>query len=55
MTWEDGAVVVFEFTPKGIAKSAVAVGHLKLPDKPAVDAVKKAWSGYFDRLGQFLS
>jgi hypothetical protein len=55
VTWEDGAIVVFEFTPKGSAKSAVAVGHLKLPDKAAADAMKKTWSGYFDRLGEFLS
>lgn len=55
MTWGDHSIVVFEFTAKGAAKSAVAVGHEKLPDKSAVEAIKKAWSGYFDRLGQFLS
>ncbi len=54
-TWDDDTVVVFEFMSKGSAKSAVAVGHQKLPDKSAADAVKKAWSGYFDRLGQVLS
>jgi hypothetical protein len=41
--------------PKGAAKSAVAVGHLKLADKAAAEAMKKAWSGYFDRLGELLS
>ncbi len=55
VTWDDDTVVVLEFTPKGSAKSVVALGHLKLPDKSAADAMKKAWSGYFDRLGQFLS
>jgi uncharacterized protein YndB with AHSA1/START domain len=54
-TWEDSTVVVLEFTRKGSAKSAVAVGHQRLPDKSAADAIKKAWSGYFDRLGQLLS
>jgi len=54
-TWDDGTVVVFEFTAKGSAKSAVAVGHLKLPDRRAVDAAKKAWSAHFDRLGRLLS
>jgi uncharacterized protein YndB with AHSA1/START domain len=54
-TWEDGGVVVFEFTRKGDTKSAVAVGHLKLPDRSAAEAMKKAWSGYFDRLGQLLA
>jgi uncharacterized protein YndB with AHSA1/START domain len=55
MTWDDESIVVFEFTAKGAAKSAVAVGHEKLPDKAAVEAVKKAWAGYFDCLGQLLS
>ncbi len=55
MTWDDNTIVVFEFTAKGSAKSAVAVGHEKLRDKSAVEAIKKAWSGYFDRLGQLLS
>lgn len=55
VTWDDDTVVVLEFMSKGSAKSAVAVGHQKLPDKSAADAMKKAWSGYFDRLGQLLS
>lgn len=54
VTWDDGSIAVFEFTSKGKAKSSVAVGHLNLPDKPAADALKKTWAGYFDRLGQFL-
>ena len=54
-TWGDGTIVVFEFMAKGSAKSAVAVGHLKLPDKAAADAMKKSWSERFDRLGEFLS
>jgi hypothetical protein len=55
VSWGDGTVAVFEFMPKGAAKSSVAVGHLKLPDKTAAEAAKKAWSGYFDRLGELLS
>jgi uncharacterized protein YndB with AHSA1/START domain len=55
VTWDDDTVVVLEFTSKGRTKSAVAVGHQKLPDRSAADAMKKAWSGYFDRLGQLLS
>ncbi len=27
----------------------------KLPSKAAADAIKKLWTGYFDRLGQLLS
>ena len=55
VTWDDDTVVVLEFTSKGSAKSAVAVGHQKLPDRSVADAMKKAWGGYFDRLGQLLS
>ena len=55
VTWDDDTVVVLEFMSKGSAKSAVAVGHQKLPDRSAVDAMKKAWGGYFDRLGRLLS
>jgi hypothetical protein len=55
VTWDDNTVAVLEFTPKGSAKSSVAVGHQKLPNKSAAEGMKKAWSGYFDRLGQLLS
>jgi uncharacterized protein YndB with AHSA1/START domain len=55
LTWDDNTVAVLEFMAKGSAKSAVAVGHLKLPDRSAAEAMKRAWSGYFDRLGQHLS
>jgi hypothetical protein len=55
VTWDDGTIVVFEFMSKGSAKSAVAVGHQKLPEKSAVETIKKAWAGYFDGLGQLLS
>ena len=55
MTWQDNTAVVVEFMSKGSAKSAVAVGHQKLPDKAAAEAMKKAWAESFDRLGQLLS
>jgi hypothetical protein len=55
VAWDDNTVVVCEFMSKGSAKSAVAIGHQKLPNKSAADAMKRAWSGYFDRLGQLLS
>ena len=55
ITWDDDTVVVFEFTSKGAAKSAVALGHQKLPDKSAAEAMKRAWGEHFDRLGEFLS
>jgi hypothetical protein len=55
LMWDDGAPVQVGFTSKGAAKSAVAVAHQKLPNRSTADAMKKAWSGYFDRLGQLLS
>jgi uncharacterized protein YndB with AHSA1/START domain len=55
VTWEDDTVVVFEFTPKGAKKSAVALAHQKLPDRAAAEAAKKAWSDRLDALGEFLS
>jgi hypothetical protein len=55
LTWDDGTPVQVGFLSKGAAKSAVAVAHQKLPNRSAADAMKKAWSEHFDRLGQFLS
>ena len=54
-TWEDGTLVQVGFTSKGPAKSAVSVQHQKLPDRPAADAMKSAWSDYLIRLGEVLS
>jgi hypothetical protein len=55
LAWDDGAPVQVGFTSKGAAKSAVAVAHQKLSGRSAADAMKKAWSEHFDRLGQLLS
>jgi hypothetical protein len=51
----DGTVVLAGFTPKGAAKSAVAIEHDKLPSKSAAEATKKAWGEHFDRLGEYLA
>jgi uncharacterized protein YndB with AHSA1/START domain len=48
--WEDETVVQLGFTAKGDSKSAVAVQHEKLPNRAAVDGMKKAWGEHFDRL-----
>jgi hypothetical protein len=53
--WNDGTVVVIGFTPKGKAKSAVAVQHGKLPSREAADRVKKFWSDRLDALGEVLN
>ena len=53
--WDDETVVQLGFTPKGNAKSTVAVQHEKLPNRSAVDSMKKVWSEHFDRLVQLHS
>jgi hypothetical protein len=40
---------------KGHNKSAVAVQHEKLPNRAAVDGMKKAWGEHFDRLAHLHS
>jgi hypothetical protein len=55
MAWDDGTPVQVGFLSKGPAKSSVAIAHQKLPDRSAADAMKRAWSERFDRLGQLLS
>ena len=42
--WEDGSSrVAIGFTAKGETRSAVAVGHERLPDAEAADAMKALW------------
>jgi len=53
-TWEDGSLALFGFTPKGGAKSAVAVAHEKLPNPSVAEALKKAWDEHFERLARIL-
>ena len=55
MTWDDGTPAQLGFLSKGSAKSVVAITHQKLPDRFEADAMKRAWSERFDRLGQLLS
>jgi uncharacterized protein YndB with AHSA1/START domain len=55
LTWQDDTIVAVGFQAKGRAKSTVAVEHQKLPTRAAADAVKQAWSDYFDRLTRLLS
>lgn len=54
LAWEDGTAVTFWFTPKGDAKTSVAVQHTKLPDKAAVEKVKQFWGERLDALGAML-
>jgi hypothetical protein len=46
--WDDGTIVQAYFTPKGKAKTAVAIQHMKLKDRATVDRMKAYWG---QRLG----
>ncbi|HEX9632115.1 MAG TPA: hypothetical protein VGA02_06580 [Gemmatimonadales bacterium] len=46
--WDDGTIVQAYFTPKGKAKTAVAIQHMKLKDRAAVERSKAYWG---ERLG----
>jgi hypothetical protein len=49
ITWPDGTNVEWYFVPRGDAKCQVAVQHVKLPDREAVDRTKAYWG---ERLGE---
>jgi len=53
--WADGTQAVVGFVPKGAARAVAAVQHERLPDRASADAMKKAWSGYLDKLGDLLA
>jgi hypothetical protein len=52
--WSDGSVVIAGFTPKGEAKSSVAVQHTKLPDRESSDRFKQYWAERLSALGDLL-
>ena len=51
----DGTDVEIYFVEKGEAKSSVAIAHKKLPDRAAVDNMKKWWAERFDALAEVLA
>lgn len=53
--WSDGTIVAVGFTPKGSAKSQVAIQVPKLKDKQTADRVKQNWSAYLDALAEVLA
>jgi hypothetical protein len=55
ITWDDQTSVELYFTPKGAAKSSVAVQHTKLDSKESADRMKSWWSERLDALGEYLS
>jgi hypothetical protein len=55
LAWEDGTIVAVGFTAKGPSKSAVALAHMKLPDKETATRLKKYWGERLDALGEVLA
>jgi hypothetical protein len=55
IAWPDGTVVIVGFTPKGSAKSSVAIAHTKLPDRETANQLKAYWAAQFDALGDVLA
>jgi hypothetical protein len=54
LQWPDGTIVVVGFTPKGNAKSAVAVVHTKLRDRAASDEAKQFWTDRLEALASMF-
>ena len=53
--WEDGTIIAVGFMPKGDSKSAVALAHMKLPDKATANRMKEYWGERLDALGAVLA
>ncbi len=55
IAWPDRTSVVVGFTPKGPAKSQVAIQHGKLPDKDRATRMKQFWSERLAALEQMVA
>jgi uncharacterized protein YndB with AHSA1/START domain len=55
LSWTDGTIVAVWFQAKGRAKSVVGVQHTKLPDRAAVDRVKREWAAHLDALASLIA
>jgi hypothetical protein len=55
LQWPDGTVVIAGFTPKGDAKSMVALAHTKLPDKESAARSKQYWTERLESLASLLA
>jgi uncharacterized protein YndB with AHSA1/START domain len=54
-SFDDGTLVQFYFTSKGLEKSAVAVQQQKLADKDAAEKAKQVWAKRLDALAELLA
>lgn len=55
ITWPDGASVEVWFVSKGAGKSLVQVQHTGLPDRAAVDRLKRYWGERLTALADLLA
>jgi hypothetical protein len=55
LAWTDGSIIAVGFTAKGASKAQVALAHVKLPDREAVDRTKQFWTERLDALGAELA
>ena len=55
LQWPDGTIVAAGFTAKGSGKSMVALAHMKLPDREALEESRKYWTSRLDALAELLS
>lgn len=55
MIWPDHTAVDFWFLPKGKEKTQVALAHRKLPDRAAVDRMKRYWAERLEGLNEILA
>jgi len=55
LQWPDGTIVAAGFTAKGSGKSMVALAHMKLPDREALEESRKYWASRLDALAELLS
>ncbi|HJQ12477.1 MAG TPA: hypothetical protein VJ840_15705 [Gemmatimonadaceae bacterium] len=54
LDWPDKSIIAVGFTPKGNAKSSVAIQHTRLPDRETANHLKEYWSDRLDALGDVL-
>jgi len=55
LQWPDGTIVAGWFLAKGRAKSTVALAHMKLGDRAALDKAKKYWTDRLDALASLFA
>jgi hypothetical protein len=55
LQWPDGTIVIGYLTPKGGAKTQLAVTHTKLATKAAAETAKAEWAERLTALARFLT